>query len=44
MNRREFVVRAVTLPLALRLAPEALAGGTPVALRHRGHPDRLIRA
>src|SRR3954468_19853730 len=32
MNRREFVVGAVTLPLALRFAPEALAGGTPVAL------------
>jgi DNA-binding beta-propeller fold protein YncE len=32
MNRREFVVGAVTLPLALRLAPGALAGGTPVAL------------
>ena len=32
MNRREFVVGAVTLPFALRFAPEALAGGTPVAL------------
>jgi DNA-binding beta-propeller fold protein YncE len=32
MNRREFVVGAVTLPLALRFAPEALAGGTPAAL------------
>src|SRR3954454_10083566 len=32
MNRREFVVGAVTLPLALRFAPEVLAGGTPVAL------------
>ena len=32
MNRREFVVGAVTLPVALRFAPEALAGGTPVAL------------
>src|SRR3954471_14339540 len=32
MNRREFVVGAVTLPLALRFAPGALAGGTPVAL------------
>ena len=32
MNRREFLVGAVTLPVALRLAPDALAGGTPVAL------------
>jgi len=32
MNRREFVVGAVTLPLALRFAPNSLAGGTPVAL------------
>jgi hypothetical protein len=32
MNRREFVVGAATLPVALRLAPGALAGGTPVAL------------
>ena len=32
MDRREFLVGAVTLPIALRFAPEALAGGTPVAL------------
>ena len=32
MNRREFVVAAATLPLAARFAPEALAGGNPVAL------------
>jgi hypothetical protein len=32
MNRREFVTGAVTLPFALRFAPSALAGGTPVAL------------
>jgi DNA-binding beta-propeller fold protein YncE len=32
MNRREFLVGAVTLPVALRLAPDALARGTPVAL------------
>ena len=32
MNRREFVVGAVSLPLTLRFAPAALAGGTPVAL------------
>src|SRR6266487_299992 len=32
MNRREFIVGAVTLPVALRFAPGALAGGTPVAL------------
>jgi DNA-binding beta-propeller fold protein YncE len=32
MNRREFLVGAVTWPVALRFAPGALAGGTPVAL------------
>jgi molecular chaperone DnaK len=32
VNRREFVASALTLPVALRLTPEALAGGTPVAL------------
>jgi hypothetical protein len=32
MDRREFLVGAVTLPVALRFAPTALAGGTPVAL------------
>lgn len=32
MKRREFLVSAVTLPVALRFAPHALAGGTPVAL------------
>ena len=32
MNRREFVVGALTLPVALRYAPAALAGGTPLAL------------
>jgi hypothetical protein len=32
MNRREFLVGAATLPVALRFAPGALAGGTPVAL------------
>ena len=32
MDRREFLVGAVTLPVALRFAPGAFAGGTPVAL------------
>lgn len=32
MNRREFLVGAVSLPVALRFAPEALAGGMPTAL------------
>lgn len=32
MNRREFLVGAMTLPVTLRFAPEALAGGNPVAL------------
>lgn len=32
MKRREFLVGALTLPVALRFAPSALAGGTPVAL------------
>jgi DNA-binding beta-propeller fold protein YncE len=32
MNRREFLAGAATLPVALRFAPGALAGGTPVAL------------
>jgi YVTN family beta-propeller protein len=32
MNRREFLAGAVTLPFALRLAPDAFAGGDPVAL------------
>src|SRR6267143_75987 len=32
MNRREFLVGAVTLPVALRFSTNALAGGTPVAL------------
>ena len=32
MDRREFLVGAVTLPVALRFAPGALAGGDPVAL------------
>jgi DNA-binding beta-propeller fold protein YncE len=32
VNRREFLAGAVTLPVTLRLAPEALAGGTPIAL------------
>jgi DNA-binding beta-propeller fold protein YncE len=32
VNRREFLAGAVTLPVTLRLAPEALAGGNPVAL------------
>jgi DNA-binding beta-propeller fold protein YncE len=32
MNRREFLAGAATLPLALRLAPNAFAGGDPVAL------------
>jgi PQQ-like domain len=32
MNRREFLVGALALPVALRFAPGALAGGTPVAL------------
>jgi DNA-binding beta-propeller fold protein YncE len=32
MNRRDFLVGAVTLPVALRFAPAAFAGGDPVAL------------
>src|SRR5207253_1395725 len=32
MDRREFLVGAMTLPVALRFAPGAYAGGTPVAL------------
>jgi DNA-binding beta-propeller fold protein YncE len=32
VNRREFLAGAVALPLTLRSVPEALAGGTPVAL------------
>jgi DNA-binding beta-propeller fold protein YncE len=32
MNRRQFVAGAVTLPLGLRAAVDALAGGDPVAL------------
>jgi DNA-binding beta-propeller fold protein YncE len=32
MNRRDFLAAAVALPLTWRSVPEALAGGTPVAL------------
>jgi DNA-binding beta-propeller fold protein YncE len=32
VDRREFLAAAATLPIALRLAPTALAGGEPVAL------------
>lgn len=32
MDRRAFIVAAATLPLTARFAPEALAGGDPVAL------------
>jgi DNA-binding beta-propeller fold protein YncE len=32
MNRREFLAGAVALPVTLRSAPQALAGGTPIAL------------
>lgn len=32
MDRREFLAAAATLPVTLRLTPEALAGGNPVAL------------
>jgi DNA-binding beta-propeller fold protein YncE len=32
MNRREFLAGAIAVPLVLRTAHEALAGGTPVAL------------
>jgi DNA-binding beta-propeller fold protein YncE len=32
VNRREFLAGAIALPLTLRSAPEALAGGTPAAL------------
>jgi DNA-binding beta-propeller fold protein YncE len=32
MNRRQFVVGALSLPITLRLSPDAWAGGTPVAL------------
>jgi DNA-binding beta-propeller fold protein YncE len=32
VNRRAFLAAAATLPLAARFAPEALAGGDPVAL------------
>ncbi len=42
MNRREFLVVAVTLPVALRLAPSALAGGTPVALVTADTQSRVV--
>jgi DNA-binding beta-propeller fold protein YncE len=32
VNRRQFLVGALSLPVALRLGPQALAGGTPIAL------------
>jgi hypothetical protein len=32
VNRRQFIVGALSLPTALRLSPAALAGGTPVVL------------
>jgi DNA-binding beta-propeller fold protein YncE len=32
VNRREFLVGALTLPIVLRFTPEALGGGNPVAL------------
>jgi DNA-binding beta-propeller fold protein YncE len=32
VNRRDFLVAAATVPLAARFAPDALAGGNPVAL------------
>jgi DNA-binding beta-propeller fold protein YncE len=32
VNRRQFLVGALSLPVALRLCPQALAGGTPIAL------------
>jgi outer membrane protein assembly factor BamB len=32
VNRREFLAGAVALPVTLRFAPGALAGGTPIAL------------
>lgn len=32
MDRRQFLVGALSLPVALRLSTEALAGGTPIAL------------
>jgi DNA-binding beta-propeller fold protein YncE len=32
VNRRQFLIAAATLPAAVRFAPQALAGGDPVAL------------
>jgi len=32
VDRRQFLAGALSLPVALRLSPEALAGGTPIAL------------
>jgi DNA-binding beta-propeller fold protein YncE len=42
VNRREFVVGAVTLPLAFRFAAEAQAGGTPVALVTADTESRVV--
>lgn len=41
MNRRQFIVGALSLPVALRLSPVALAGGTPVVLVTADTQSRL---
>jgi hypothetical protein len=42
MDRRQFLVGAVTLPVALRFAPGVLAGGTPVALVTADTESRVV--
>jgi YVTN family beta-propeller protein len=42
MNRREFLAGVVMLPLALRFAPEAFAGGDPVALVTADTQSRIV--
>jgi DNA-binding beta-propeller fold protein YncE len=42
VNRREFLVGAIALPLALRTAPEAITGGNPVALVTADTQSRVV--
>jgi DNA-binding beta-propeller fold protein YncE len=42
MNRRDFLVAAVTLPVAARFVPEALAGGDAVALVTADTQSRVV--
>ena len=42
MNRREFLVAAASLPVALRFAPDALAGGDPIALVTADTQSRVV--